>query len=174
MKNMKQIIALVLILAGTGFANAQNQTDSTKQNTSIAKGLGLYVFPANNQDQETQYADESACYKWAKEQTGFDPKNPPKIQGKPADKSPDGSMVKGAAGGAAAGAAIGAITGDAGEGAAVGAIIGGLKGRRARKMGDKVEQAQNEQAAAAKLKELESNFNKAFTACMEAKGYTVK
>jgi len=174
MKPMKQVIALILILSGASFVNAQEQTSSTGQNTSIAKGLGLYVFPTNNQDQKTQDADEIACYKWAKDQTGYDPINPPQIQAQPADRSPDGSMVRGAAGGAAAGAAIGAITGDAGEGAAIGAILGGLHGRRARKVGDQVEQAQNEQAAAAKREELDNNFIKAFSACMEAKGYTVK
>ena len=29
----------------------------------MAKSLGLYVFPANNQDQATQDDDEMACYK---------------------------------------------------------------------------------------------------------------
>jgi len=37
----------------------------------------LYVFPSQNQDQATQDADEIACYKWAMEQTGHDPINPP-------------------------------------------------------------------------------------------------
>ncbi len=142
--------------------------------TSIAGGLGLYVFASNNQSKETQDNDEIACYKWAKEQTGIDPTNPPEVEVKEADTSPDGSAVVGAAKGAAAGAAIGAIAGDAGEGAAIGAVVGGLRGRRAKKVGDQMEQQQNTQAAEAQEKEMMDNFKKAFTACMEGKGYTVK
>jgi uncharacterized membrane protein len=172
MKKIKSILMVsVLWLA---FNQLYAQDAPTTPTTTIAKGLGLYVFPSNNQDQKTQDADEMACYKWAKEQTGVDPINPPQIQAKQANKSLDGSAVRGAAGGAAAGAAIGAIAGDAGQGAAIGAVVGGLRGRRSRIVGDHAEQQQNEQAAAAKEKELMDNFNKAFTACMEGKGYTVK
>ena len=142
--------------------------------TSIASGLGLYVFPSNNQNAETQENDEIACYKWAKEQTGIDPTNPPQVAAKEADTSLDGSAVRGGAKGAAAGAAIGAISGDAGKGAAIGAVVGGLAGRRARKVGDQVEEQQNIAAAEAQEKEMMDNFKKAFTACLEGKGYTVK
>lgn len=144
------------------------------QDTSIASGLGLYVFPSNDQNKDTQDADEVACYKWAKEQTGIDPINPPQVEVKQADTGPDGSGVVGGAKGAAAGAAIGAIAGDAGKGAAIGAVVGGLGGRRARIAGDQAEQQQNVQAAQAQEKGMMDNFKKAFTACMEGKGYTVK
>jgi OmpA family protein len=171
--SMKRI-KLVLIFSIIGVAILNLHAQEAASTTSIAKGLGLYVFPSNDQDQVTQDADEVACYKWAKEQSGVDPINPPQVQAEAVDKSPDGSAVVGAAKGAAAGAAIGAIAGDAGEGAAIGAVVGGLRGRRARKAGDANEQQQNEQAAAAQEQELMNNFKKAFTACMEGKGYTVK
>ena len=41
-------------------------------------------------------------------------------------------------------------------------------------VGDSREQQTNNAAAAAKEEELMNNFKKAFTACMEGKGYTVK
>lgn len=164
---MKRIIITLAFISAIGYA-------AMAQTTSIATGLGLYVFPANDQSQETMDADEIACYKWAKEQTGVDPINPPQVQAAEADKSPDGSMVVGGAKGAAAGAAIGAIAGDAGKGAAIGAVVGGIGGRRAKKHGDAVEQQQNNQAAASTEKALMDSFNKAFSACMEGKGYTVK
>jgi len=169
MKRLKFTISIVFLLIGFSQISAQEATT-----TSIAKGLGLYVFPTKDQDQKTQDADEVACYKWAKEQTGVDPIDPPQIKAKEADRSLNGSAVVGGAKGAAAGAAIGAIAGDAGKGAAIGAVVGGLRGRRARLAGDQKEQQQNNQAAAAKEKELMDNFNKAFSACLEAKGYTVK
>ena len=140
----------------------------------MSKSLGLYVFPANNQSQATQDADEMACYKWAINQTGYDPLNPPVVQGATIDRSPDGRAVGGAARGAAGGAAIGAIAGDAGKGAAIGALVGGVRGRRSKVVGDEMQQQANDQAAAAHSQELKNDYNKAFSACMEGKGYTVK
>jgi len=141
---------------------------------SIAKGLNLYVFPAQGQDKNTQNADEMFCYKWAMKETGIDPINPPQVQAEQVDKSVDGTAVVGAAGGAAAGAAIGAIAGDAGKGAAIGAVLGGLRGRRVKVVCDHNEQVAHDQIAAEAEKEMMDNFKKAFSACMEAKGYTVK
>ena len=148
-------------------------TEARGQDT-LASGFGLYVFPSNDQNKEQQDADEMACYRWAKEQSGVDPMNPPEVQAAQVDKSADGSAIVGAAGGAAAGAAIGAIAGDAGQGAAIGAVVGGLRGRRAKVAGDARQQQANNAAAAAAQEELMNNFKKAFSACMEGKGYTVK
>jgi hypothetical protein len=170
---MMQTILFTILLLFVGFpVSAQDTTPETT--TSIAKGLGLYVFPSQNQDQATQDADEIACYKWAMEQTGYDPINPPQIQAEQVDTSPDGTAVRSAARGAAAGAAIGAIAGDTGKGAAIGAAAGGMAGRRAKKRGDHAEQEQNIENADAKEKALLDDFKKAFTVCMEGKGYTIK
>ncbi len=167
---MKKIILTLIPLMIFAFvAEVQSQEE-----TSIAKELGLYVFPSEEQDKEQQELDEYNCYKWAKEQTGINPVTVQQIEAEQVDTSPDGSAVVGAAGGAAAGAAIGAIAGDAGKGAAIGAVIGGMAGRRGKVAGDQQAQQQSNQAAAAKEKELMENFNKAFAACMEGKGYTVK
>ena len=165
---MRQInsifIVLVMFVCTTSFA----------QDGGVSKSLGLYVFPANNQDQATQETDEFTCFKWAKEQTGYDPMNPPKYVPNQVDQSPDGSAVKGAAVGAAGGAAIGAIAGDAGEGAAIGAIVGGVRGRRAKKASNQQQQQANNNAAVAASADAKNDYNKAFSACMEGKGYTVK
>jgi hypothetical protein len=70
--------------------------------------------------------------------------------------------------------AIGAIAGDAGKGAAIGAVAGGLAGRRAGKQAQ-AQQNQQAQAGAAKTEqEMKNSFVKAFSACMEGKGYTIK
>ena len=164
----KIILTLTTMMIFAFVAEVQSQEET------IAKGLGLYVFPTNEQDKEQQELDEYNCYKWAKEQTGFNPTNPTQVEAEQVDESPDGSAVVGAAKGAAAGAAIGAIAGDAGKGAAIGATVGAMGGRRSKVAGDAQKQQQNEQAAAAKEEELMNNFKKAFSACMEGKGYTVK
>ena len=165
---MKKII--LVLLAGIVYLNVQN----IKAQSSMSKSLGLYVFPSNNQSQATQDADEMACYKWAINQTGYDPLNPPTVTAATADRSADGSAVRGSARGAAGGAAIGAIAGDAGKGAAIGALVGGVRGRRSKVVGDEMEQQANNQAAAEKSEELLNDYKKAFSACMEGKGYTVK
>ncbi len=170
MKRVKSILIVTVLWLGFNQLYGQD----AQPTSTIAKGLGLYVFPSNNQDQATQDADEMACYKWAKEQTGVDPINPPEVQAAEVDRSVDGTAVRGAARGAAAGAAIGAIAGDAGQGAAIGAVAGGLRGRRAKVVGDEMEQQANNQNAAAQTQAMMDNFNKAFSACLEGKGYTVK
>lgn len=140
----------------------------------ISQGLKLYVYPSKEQSKQQQKEDEFECYKWAVEQSGIDPLNLPKVEAAPAQTGPTGGAVRGAAKGAAAGAAIGAITGDAGEGAAVGAIVGGLSGRR---QGKQAQAQQNQQAqanAAATEQEMKNSFTKAFSVCIEGKGYTIK
>lgn len=147
-----------------------------QNNSAIGSSLGVFIFPKEGQDQDQQNTDELACYTWAKEQTGYDPMNPTKIVVGEVDSSADGSALRGAIGGAAAGAAIGAISrhSDAGEGAAIGAILGGLRAGRAKKMHSAQQQAQNEAMAKAQAQEMAAHYLKGFSACMEAKGYTIK
>ena len=164
MKNIKLLFTLVILFSALNQLTAQE----------ISKSLGLYVFPANNQDKATQEADEMACFKWAKEQSGYDPMNPTKYVAAEVDTSLEGSAVRGAARGAAGGAAIGAIAGDTGQGAAIGAVVGGVRGRRSKKAQEQQQQQMNEQGAAAATQAASDDYNKAFTVCMEGKGYTVK
>ncbi len=112
-------------------AAAPTMLDTSKiKYNDISKANKLSVFPAKDQSQQKQKEDEYACYNWAKEQSGIDPLNLPKVEAPPAETGPTGAAVGGAAKGAAAGVAIGAIAGDAGKGAAIGAVAGGLAGRR--------------------------------------------
>jgi len=154
--------------------NIQSKAQNDSNSVSLSKSLGFFVFPNDGQDAQQQSNDETACYTWAVEQTGYDPINPTKVEAQEADRSLDGSAVVGGAKGAAAGAAIGAIAGDAGKGAAIGSVVGGLSGRRSRLARDQMEQQQNEQVAAAQEKQMVDNFKKAFSVCMEAKNYTLK
>lgn len=172
------IISLSLLVYVQATENQQQSVvdpfNSDTTGLALSRGLGIYVFPSENQDSKTQDADEMACYRWAVNQSGFDPMNPTKVEAAQVNRGPDGTAVAGAARGAAAGAAIGAIAGDAGKGAAIGAVAGAMRGRRAKVVGDQMKQDQMNQAAAAKEKEMMDNFKKAFSACLEGKGYTVK
>lgn len=177
---IQRIIAPVFILLFFQSAIAQQAAPPALPDTSkmtynqISSGLKLYVFPSKNQTKQKQKEDEFECYKWAMEQSGIDPLNLPKVQAAPVETGPDGSAVVGAAKGAAAGVAIGAIAGDAGKGAAIGAVAGGLAGRRAGKQAQ-AQQSQQSQAAATKTEQdMKNSFIKAFSACIEGKGYTIK
>lgn len=52
--------------------------------------------------------------------------------------------------------------------------MGGPAGRRAKKVGDAQERQQNTQVAFQSEAKLLNDYKKAFSACMEAKGYNVK
>src|SRR6476660_9219682 len=107
-------------------------------------GMDVFVYPSKAQTKEQQEQDEFACYKWAKEQTGFDPNKPVEQASAPA---PKGGAVSGAAKGAAVGAIGGAIGGDAGKGAAIGAGVGAAAGAHKRRKGEKQQEAAQQQAA---------------------------
>ncbi len=134
----------------------------------------LIVFPAKGQSAEKMEKDKSACYTWAKQQTGVDPlalAQKSTTQAPPA--GPQGERVRGAAKGAAAGAVIGAIAGDAGKGAAIGAATGTMAGGAQQRGKAKAQQgAQQEQQA--QMKQDLDKYNRAYAACLEGKGYTVK
>jgi phage tail tape-measure protein len=135
--------------------------------------LGVFAYPAKNQQPPQQQADETSCYGWAQQQTGIDPTAPPPPP-KATETGPDGGAIKGAAKGAAVGTAIGAIAGETGEGAAIGAIAGGLRGRRMSKQKQNQEKQQAQAESQASHAGAVETFKKAYGACLEGKGYTVK
>ena len=166
----------VLLVGGLIFLSnlSTMAQDSLNLADALVSKLNIYVFPAEGQSKELQEKDISECYDWAVQQSSVDPLNPPEVEAEQVETGPDGSGVRGAARGAAAGAAIGAIAGDAGKGAAIGAAAGGMAGRRSGKKGQAQQQQQANQTAVDQEQELINNFKKAFSACLEGKGYTVK
>jgi hypothetical protein len=155
---------------------------------SLASTLNVYVFPSQGQAAEQQSQDEAACYQWAVQNSGIDPFELEKqqqqqqqqaaAQQQQIQSSTRGAGVKGAVGGAAAGALIGEIASDdAGEGAAYGAAAGAVIARRGAKRAQKEASAQSQQQAQqaqATGTQQRTNFNNAFSVCLEGKGYLVK
>jgi hypothetical protein len=140
---------------------------------SLSSMFGVYVYPANKQSSAQQSNDESVCYKSAKGKTGVDPANlPPPTPATTTQR--EGGAVRGAAGGAAVGAAVGAIAGNAGAGAGIGATLGAVRGRRTQTALNNAEQHYAQADAKAVQSQQMNNFRRAFSACLESKGYTVK
>ena len=112
-----------------------------------------YVYPQKGQSPQQQQSDESQCSSWATQQTGYRPSG--------SSSSDDGIIsdraLRGAARGAGIGAIGGLIGGSAGTGAAVGAAVGGLTGG-----------IRNHDEKAAR-----KDFDNAFAACMNGRGYSV-
>jgi len=130
------------------------------------------AYPAKGQSSAQQSRDDGECYVWAKQNTGIDPavvaQTPPPQASGPAVGG--GERARGALRGAAGGAVIGGITGDAGQGAAVGAAVGTMAGgHRARQN----QAAQNQQAQGQQQQQM-NTFYRAYGACMEGRGYTIK
>ena len=166
---------------------------------SPAKSIGMYAYPRNQQSPDQQLKDESECYGSAKQNTGVDPQaqapavpNAQEQQGAQQQAAKQaqsdvgkGRTAKGAAGGAAGGAAVGAIAGNVGTGAAIGATAGAVAGRRQQR---KAEEQAKQQAAQQTAQTQEKahaeatsqhqaaldSFKRAFSACMDARGYSVQ
>ena len=196
MKYFITILALAFLTL-QGMAQSAPAPQQAAPAWSPSKDIGVFVFPKNGQNADKQLKDESDCYGMAKQQTGIDPKAPAKApmtaeekqaqQKAAAANAPQaqGTRVRGAARGAAGGAAIGAIAGDAGKGAAIGAVGGTMRGGMKQRQANAASKQQAAQQTAAAQKEAESQaklahsegmdtFQRAFGACMDARGYSVK
>lgn len=136
----------------------------------------MFIYPLQGQSPDKQEMDEFACYKWAKEQTGFDPNQPAPTQ-QTATRSSSrhrrgGGMLGGAMGGAALGAIGGAIAGNAGKGAAIGAGVGAAGGLL-RQNRQNSEAARVTEQTQANDQQLRQTFNRAYGVCLEGRGYKV-
>jgi hypothetical protein len=136
---------------------------------ALPAGAAQVVYPAKGQSADQQKKDESACYSWATQQTGFDPAKPPPAAApaQPAPVTGSGARARGAAAGAVIGGASG---GDAGQAAVAGAAVGASRQRREnRQVAESQNQAASQQQAAG-----QDAFYKARAACLEGRGYSVK
>jgi hypothetical protein len=143
-----------------------------------------FVYPMHGQSAEKQQTDEAQCSDWAKSKTGYDPAQAQAAASaaQPASATSDaavnavlGQLAGGAGGGVgAAGAALGGVSGGlpgqlGGAGGGAGAALTGLAGQ----IGNS-STAQTQSAAAQHAAELDANYYRARSACLEARGYSVK
>jgi hypothetical protein len=141
----------------------------------------VIIYPAKGQSEDQMEKDKFECYSWAKKETGFDPMEIPTATAPPPKKEAQkGGAGRGAVVGGATGAVVGGIV-SGGKGAAKGAVIGGgsgalLGGMRREKQRNQEEQTrqqwEREQGNAYMQKR--TTYNRAYGACLEGRGYTVK
>ena len=159
-----------LLAALLPFIAAAQQSGAHPPVKGMASTVGLYVYPQKNQNATQQLTDEQQCYNNAKTQTGYDPNaTTTAAKSKNQKSGGDHDVAKGAARGAVVSGATG---GDAAAGARRGAIIGGIKSKREKKKEDEA-QTQADAKKTAQNQKLD-DFKRATTACLEARGYSVR
>ena len=174
------VIGSILLLQGCAPRGVIVESQPVEQ--PVVPTTTIYFYPTRGQTQEQQDRDRYECYRWAVKQTGFDPGQAQlaphqRVQVTPA--APPGSDV---AAGAMTGAVIGSMVSrhDSGFGLVFGALYGAMVGAAA-------EQERERQAAAiqqhydakdaqkyARLEKQSRDYQRAMTACLEGRGYTVR
>jgi hypothetical protein len=154
MNNLKRTGAWTAALAVALFA------------ASAAHAAKPIAYPAKGQSAQQQQSDDGQCYSWAKSNTGIDP-----AAASSAPPPASGPAVGGGerARGAARGAVVGGIV-DGGDGARTGAAVGVVAG------GSRARQNQRAQQSSAQSQQQGSmdTYYRAYGACMEGRGYTIK
>ncbi len=166
--------------------------DTERSQATVNASADLYIYPNNGQDQALQKRDRYECHVWASQQTGFDPSTYQAPQPvyyssyeKPQHRHHSNlDPVTGAATGAALGAVGGAIAGNAGKGAAIGAGVGAVVGAFHTLISSDIHERNSEHSSneevtvyadqTAEVKKLRYDYNRAISACLEGRGYTVK
>jgi hypothetical protein len=136
------------------------------------------IYPSKGQSAEQQQKDQGECMGWAQQTTGVNPMavaqglaNQPARQ----EHGPlEDERLQGAVVGALGGAAIGALAGGkAGKGAAIGAVVGTVAGGAHQQQKTDAAQAQT-YATQQQAQQALAVYNRAYAACLEGRGYTVK
>jgi len=162
------------LLAQEPAAPGQAPAPANPGQSNVAATLHVYAYPNQHQTPNQQFKDETECYNSAQVQAAPNQNAQAGQQQDQSGKAGKGATAKGTAGGAATGAAIGAIAGDAGTGAAAGAVGGAVVGRRKKKKAKEKAEEQQQQQQQAQQAQATDNVKRAYTACMEARNYTVK
>jgi hypothetical protein len=166
-----------LLAAGPAFAQVAAPKTEPPPKLTFAQ-IGLFIYPAKEQTPDQQKKDEDACYEWAEANTGLTlvaGKVDAEAAGKAAAKGAgQGNVAGGAAVGTATGLAIGAIAGNPGKGAAIGAVAGSVGGVRSRVNAQQQAGQKGAQQAVQANQQAVDQFKKAASACLEARGYSVR
>jgi hypothetical protein len=140
----------------------------------------VIFYPTQGQSAEQQDRDRYECYRWAVQQTGFDPSRPQLAPHQRVTVVPAPPPGANTAAGAVTGAVVGAAVSNphnAGAGALVGAIAGAMLGASADAGNEqRAERAQAayDRRAAEQEERTTGSFRRAMSACLGGRGYTVQ
>jgi outer membrane lipoprotein SlyB len=176
------MLAMLALLGGcatqtTGTAPAAAPVAPPRPSPSV------FFYPLQGQSAEQQDRDRYDCYRWARQQTGYDPSLPQPAGSAPVTVQAVPPPGYGVAAGAATGAVIGAAVShpwDTPEGAAIGAVAGAMIGAAAdasrQQQAERIEAQENASRAQANAQSdaIVAAYRDAMKACLSARGYAVQ
>ncbi len=184
---MRKLFLLPALMLGT--AGVSQSAQSAKQ---------LYIYPNKGQSEERQAKDRYECYQWAVKNTGVDPNaleaptGLAQVRVAVPENPKQGAGAKGTIIGGATGAVIGSLDDGHGrrhhdhtaQGFIIGAMVGSIIGSSVERKGateareaaraEAREEAQKNAEARAQYENAIDSYGRAFSACMEAREYTVR
>ena len=178
------VTCLVAVLSGCVTAPPPRPVPVPPPPPPPAANIQVFAYPLRGQPPEQQDRDHYECSQWATQQTGFDPSAPgipphDRVQVVSAGPPPGTNTAIGAFTGAIIGAAIGPRWNPAPPMLA-GAMVGGAIGSstdaanaQANAQAAGQAAAQNRRIAAAQEQQA-SQYRRALSACLDARGYSVK
>ncbi len=129
-----------------------------------------FIYPQQGQSAEQQQADGIECEQWARSQTGYAPgAQTAQPTAPPPTMQRSGRVARGAVRGAVLGEVI---SDDAGKGAAAGALVGSMRQRDDYRRQQEDYHRQQQQIES-QQRALKDNYDRAFSTCMQARGYSV-
>ena len=134
----------------------------------------VFIYPQKGQSAEQQDQDKYECYNLAKTNSGFDPMAAPTTSSPPPRPEEN---IHGVLKGAPIGAVGGKILGDSKKTTRTAAAAGGLLGGVRQHQHNSREQQRVddwERREASSYANNRNNYNRAYAACLEGRGYTVK
>ena len=142
------------------------------------------VFPKEGQSKEVQRQDKMYCNMWAKDETGVDPSyirakmeaTHENIQRTATGREPSVGrrLLRGAALGAAMGGIDDGIDNNIGKRAVQGVVLSGSRTRRDRREYQQNQELNYQVEKKDLLLEQYNKYTRAFSVCMDAKGYSVR
>jgi len=168
------VLTIMALAAGSGCASAP-QTNADDE-ALVASATTVYFHPSRGQSAQQQDRDRYECHNWAVRQSGFDPSAPQVPPHLRVVSTPSTSVEAGVAVGAASGALVGAAVSrpwESGSGALLGTLAGAAIGGITASAATDSAQNQERRMRAARLEQQASDYRRALSACLEARGYIV-
>jgi hypothetical protein len=179
---------LSLIVACTGWGcTAEPIAPPPRPQPPPVPDTNVYFYPTGGRSvsADQQERDKYECNAWAVQQTGFDPSNPQvpphrRMRVVAGGPPPGAAVGAGAVTGAVVGAAV-AAPWETGRGALLGAVAGAaIGGVAASERNEEINRMQTQadasaaQVQTARTEREATDFRRALSACLEARGYSVK
>lgn len=177
--NVTMISLLAMGCAPQGYVVRQQPASSPPPMPTTT----VYFYPTHGQSEAQQDRDRYECYLWARKKSGFDPGQAQLAPHQRVEVTPTAPPGADTAAGAVTGAIVGSMMSprhDKGFGMVFGAITGAMLGAAS-------DQARQEQAAQvqqqydarenrhyANVEKQARDYQRAMTACLEGRGYTVR